>query len=144
MSSNSKSLCTYSFCGRSDQCLHRTLWRLRLQVAWGTSDKQLLKFSTVRLKISTWIHLQELLLRSKRILSNLIRSHGVIWGILLFPIVVFQNISLANSNACKCNDSSNPLVFLVPPALVYAHASFLAMFRRRWGNHMVGSCKVKK
>lgn len=61
-----------------------------------------------------------------------------------FPILVFQNISFANSNACKCNDSSESFVFLLLTALLSANASFLTVFRMRRVNHMVGSCKVMK
>lgn len=44
------------------------------------------------------------------------------------PILVFQNISLGNSNACKCNDWSGPPLILFP----------LCVLKASKVNHMVG------
>lgn len=75
--------------------------------------------------------------------SKQIQSRKSVYGILLFPILVFQNISLANSNACKCNDWSGPPLcslhslpsFCVQKASKVNHTVGLALSQKIMGSY---------
>lgn len=54
------------------------------------------------------------------------------------PILVFQNISLGNSNACKCNDWSAPPPLL--PLILFP----LSVLKASKVNHMVGFALSQK
>lgn len=59
-----------------------------------------------------------------------------------------KNIRLANSNACKCNNSCKPLVsrslLFFPSFLLYLSTLPSPVFRRRWENHMVRLVQSQK
>lgn len=68
-----------------------------------------------------------------------------------FPILVFQNISLANSNACKCNDWSTPPLcsshslpsLCIRKASKVNHAVGLALSQKIMGSYSSLSCLSK-